>query len=313
MKNQPTEQSRFSDWRERHFGLAVAVPAVLAMLGGMALIHIQDPKPPEPLPMKVLVLRETPPPTPEPRPEPEPTPEAIVTPPPEPLEPLAATRQDSQEDGDEILDPVPPQESEPVSTQDIKFPEPESAEVPASIEDWAPTDEEAALLAQLREEAQQRAAELQQRQSELQEFVVREEVKSAARQFELDSDGGLNGAMRMLELDHFPKEIVIPVLRRYGIRTERRYTSPTAGRGFVNGAITEDGTYTNVEQAGYYEVMTLSAKALNFMATAETEAMMEEGYDPRNSRVRTIVFTIIKTDDDQYELGVSKLEVEKIR
>jgi hypothetical protein len=109
-----------------------------------------------------------------------------------------------------------------------------------------------------------------------------------------------------------PAEIERQVLERYGIKYDHRYTQPNAGRSFLNSAETDQGRFTNTAAEGYYDVFVLSPMALNLMTRMEIQALTERGFDPRNTRVRKVVFGIVLEESGGYILGVVDLEVEKI-
>ncbi len=121
------------------------------------------------------------------------------------------------------------------------------------------------------------------------------------------------GAIRMLDLEGFPEHVVRKVLARYDIQFDHRYTKPTAGRNFLNAAMTADGNYTNEQAEGYYDVLVLSRKAFSMMASRELEALTRRGYDPKRSRVLKIVFGIVLDSDGDYDLAVTDFEAENIR
>jgi hypothetical protein len=81
----------------------------------------------------------------------------------------------------------------------------------------------------------------------------------------------------------------------------------------MNAVTTRDAVYTNQAAPGYYETFVLSPKALSMMAAIETKALMDRGFQPRNSRIRKIVFGIIKDENDEFSLGVTDIEVERLR
>lgn len=305
-KVDPTERVRLRRavawWIEHRAGLSIAIPLVTLALFLLSIFQLPEKAEP-PIPMKILVER-TPPP--------EPVPEPVEIPQPEPepqINEVAATRVESQEDGETIEDPV---EGDIFPANEMVIEEPQTQQPPTTLADWVPTTEEAVELRALRELANEQRERLEAQAKELREDIIRAEVKSAAKDFELNSDGGLDGAIRTLDVEGFPEHVVIPVLKRYGITYERRYTSPAGGRNFLNAAVTEQGTFRNVQKEGYYDVLVLSNKAVAFMTTKEIEALQERGYDPRTTRVRKIVFGIVQMQD-LYDLDVTQLEVEQIR
>ncbi|MCC6547406.1 hypothetical protein IT570_09585 [Candidatus Sumerlaeota bacterium] len=182
-----------------------------------------------------------------------------------------------------------------------------------ALEDWSPTNDEAAQLDQIRSEVAQNKKELSQRATKVRESNIRMEVDSAMKDFKLNSDGGVEGAIRLLNVDGLAPAKIQPVLDKYGISFERRHTKPTSGRGFLNSAATSRGTFRDVSTEGYYDVMVLSGRAVHFMATLETEALMNRNYDPATTRIRKITFGIINNGQGELDLGVIDLQVEQIR
>lgn len=303
--------SRAAFWIERRTGIYLALPLVLLLMHLIATIRIDIPRPRDPIPMKILV--EAIPPEPEPElpppvpPQPEEPPEEEPPPPPPDA---VATRPGSDEQGTEIVDPV---KGETSSLADVVLNRPVLNAPPARIEDWVPNTDQAAELQVIRNQVAQKAEALEQAAKDIRSNLIRNEVQSAARDFILSSDGGMEGAIRLLNIEGFSNDIIQPILERYAITRETRFTQPTGGRGFLNAAVTESGTYRNVDKPGYYEVMVLSPKALNMMTTREIDALNAKGYDPKTSRVRKVVFGIVMNSRGEYDLGVTDLEVESIR
>ncbi len=290
---------------ERQLGFCVAVPLVALALFVLSIVNVRIHVEPPPEPLKVLyeIAEETPP-----EPEAPPAPAQPIPPPP-PME-LAATRTNSDESGVEILDPVVGEDSPAAPNPLAEL----AVQQPIAIQDWIPTTTDVAELESIRDEAQRDRMQLERTAGDIREFIIRNEVLSAAKDFELNSDGGTQGAIRLLNLEGgFPEEIVKRVLNRYGVKFDHRYTKPAAGRNFLNAAQTTGGNFTNVEKEGYFDVLVLSQKALAMMTTREIEAMQRRGYDPVNTRVRKIVFGIVMRNDGEYDLDVTAFEAERIR
>jgi hypothetical protein len=300
-------------WIERNVGLCIALPVVTLSMAALAVIRpIPVPPPAPPLPMRVLIeqfpeqeLVLEPDPIEEPDiPEEEPPP--MVNP--EPVE-VIATRPNATETGDIIRD-VSPMETQVDSADALDDP------TLASFVNWEPSAQDVADIQAIQREIAREAALLEQRRQDLQRSLLRNEVESAARDFQLSSDGGSAGAIRLLDTSSFPDYIVRPILERHGMTFERRYTRPVHGRNFLNAAVTDKGTFSNVSAEGFYDVLALSPKALAIMAAREQMAMRERGYDPRYTRVIKITFGIVKPDCHEcpeYDFGVVDIEVEQIR
>ncbi len=298
-------------WKHRYLGHTVAVPLVVLLLFLLTLIEIRRRDAVEPEPMRITMEFQQPEPEPEPIEEEPPEEEQIEELDPIPFDQVVATRVDSPEDESElILDPVegqPEQTAEELVTEEITPPP------AAPVEDWVPTTDQMADLRALESEVARETSSLEREATELRESIIRREVSSAARDFELDTDGGTHGAIRLLKLDGFPDHVVEDVLARYRITFERRHASPSAGRGFLNAAQTQSGTFRNVQREGIYDVLVLSTYAMTYMASREIEALQRKGYDPATTRVRKIVFGIVMNSEDEYDLGVVDLEVERVR
>ena len=294
-------QFRRLRWRrfERHAGLSLAVP--LCSLGLVLMIYIRIPRDVEPEPMQIVIEAEQ---AVEP-PPPEPTP--VVEPPPPDLTPsdVAATRVNSNEDGEQILIPETGAES--------AAPETSTDSQQVSLSDWVPNTTEAAELAAMSKSATGESRALREKHLQLKETITREEVKSAAKDFIANSDGATEGAIRLLNFEGFSTDELMPVLQRYGFTYERRYIKPSEGRSFLNAAITNDGIYTNTPSEGVYDVLVHSAKSISIMTTREIEALAKRGYDPQRSRVLKVVFGIVRREDGSLDLDVLEIEAEQVR
>ncbi len=310
MTNGKVRNRLWEIWEHRYLGYTVAVPLVVLLLFILTLIEIRRHEPTRSEPMRVTMEIEEPP-APEPPPE-EQTPEEeqLAELDPVPFDQVVATRVDSPEDDTEpIRDPV---QGEQRAAEELVA-ELESPPPPTSVEDWVPTTDQMADLRALQSEVSRERSSLERAAKEMRESIIRREVSSAARDFELDTDGGTQGAIRLLKLDGFPEHVVEEVLARYRITFERRHATPSAGRGFLNAAQTSSGTFRNLDREGYYDVLVLSTYAMTYMASRELEALQRKGYDPGTTRVRKITFSIVMNSEDQYDLGVVDLEVERVR
>lgn len=282
--------------------MAVAVP--LCSLGLLLLVFVRIPHRVESVPMQILVESIPPEPPPE-----ESTPPPV---PPEEVEPAemarnepVATRVGSDEAGDEILMPSTGEQS------GSEQPAPESSS--ASFSEWVPNSEQAAELAAMNREIAAESRALNESHSELRKSIVRMQVSSAAKDFIANSDGGSAGAIRLLNLEGYTTAEVMPVLQRYGFTYERRHITPSAGRSFLNAAVTDQGVYTNQQAEGVYDVLVHSSKSISIMTTREVEALARKGYDPARSRVIKVVFGIVRRENGQLDLDVTDLTAEQIR
>ncbi|MEO8377865.1 MAG: hypothetical protein ABI579_09365, partial [Candidatus Sumerlaeota bacterium] len=197
------------------------------------------------------------------------------------------------ERSEEINIIIEPQDNNGALTETNDQMPPPATNDPVPLEKWSPTNDEATQLDHIREEVAQDKKELNQRATKVRENNIRMEVDSAAKDFKNNSDGGVEGAIRLLNVEGFAPAKVKPILDKYGITFERRHTKPTAGRGFLNSAATDRGTFRDVSTEGYYEVLVLSGRAVAYMATLETEALGRRNYDPATTRIRKITFGVI--------------------
>ncbi len=192
----------------------------------------------------------------------------------------------------------------------------EAAEKPVNIESWLPATEEDQrrldnILAQVRDSVHQ----VEERATDVKAEINRLSVESIGREFTLNSDGGRRGIIRTIDVEAFPEDLVLRVLGRYGIDIEYRHVTPEQGqRSFLNAATTAEGTFTNAQQEGYYEVFVLSAKAVAMMATLELQALQNQGHDPVKTRIREVTFGIVRDNEfGDYALDVIDLKVEHLR
>ncbi len=290
---------------EKYVGYIVAlyVVTIVFVLLSQFVIVIKPKEKPRPFTIMVEPAPELPAPEP-----PEETIE-LESPEPPPINEVAATRENSTEEGEMLVNPV---EGERTQADELLFEE-QTQPAPATIQSWIPNIQEQAEINALREHESLVSQSLEQRQNAIAEKLVRMEVVSSARDFTIDTDGGIAGAIRLFDIEGFPDHVVRMVMERYDIIYERRYVKPSPGRNYLNAASTNDGTYTNRQEEGFYNVLVFPSKTLSQLAVKETSALMDQGFDPRGTRVRKIVFGIVKNDRNEYDLDVVDLEVEKIR
>ncbi len=191
-----------------------------------------------------------------------------------------------------------------------------SADGRPTLQNWQPKGQsDQALIDQILLEVANHSDRLKSRETDLKAQVQRVQIETIGREFLLNSDGGRAGIIRTLDVADFPESIVKPVFNRFGITMEYKHVNPagsSSGR-YMNAVTTRDAVYTNQAAPGYYETFVLSSKALSMMAAIETKALMDRGFEPRNSRIRKIVFGIVKDENDEFSLGVTEIEVERLR
>lgn len=186
---------------------------------------------------------------------------------------------------------------------------------PPSLSQWTPNSPDAQRRVEaLRQSVADYRDRLEIHETGVQAEINRLAIESAGRRFLLNTDGGRTGIIRTLDMADFPLHIVRPILERYGITIEYKHVNPEeTRRGFLNAATTAEGTFTTVAREGYYEVFVLSAKAVSMMAAKEVTALQARGYEPGRARIRKVQFGIIKNKDDEFDLDVVEMEVERVR
>lgn len=184
----------------------------------------------------------------------------------------------------------------------------------------AATAENARVLLGMNPQIERELREVNKRRGEqevalgyLRSQMLRLETQVQGQRWILNSDGGRTGAIRTLNVEHFPEEIVAQVFARYHIRIQKNATPSTPGEpSFLNAAVTKDGTYQNVPARGPQDVFILSPTAVHFLSKLETRALQEKGYNPATTRIREIHFGVIKNADNEWDLGVLKIVTERI-
>lgn len=184
-----------------------------------------------------------------------------------------------------------------------------------TLESWTPTPEEAAALSDINLALQSASRDNDARRMEVSKGIQAREMNLAGREFILNSDGGLKGVIRTLDVSGFEEAEVQRVLaQRYGITIETKRVKPQAGRNFLNAAKTADGLFTTAAEEGVYDVFLLSGKARSIMASMEITEMQNQGYDPSVTRIREIEFGMIRDEKtNELRLAVTNLKLERIR
>ncbi len=201
--------------------------------------------------------------------------------------------------------------------EESQEPEPETPELPPSLEEWKPDNAlKERQLNKLMNRISDQEANLQSQRDGIRAALNRREVETTGREFLFNSDGGKQGVIRLLDVEGFPTDVVKRVYARYGIDVDYRYLRPedlNTKRTYFNKVITNDDSFTTKREAGYYEVFQLSSKAISLLAGLEREAITSQQRDPRNTRVRSVTFGIILNDRNEYALGVTDLQFERLR
>lgn len=190
-------------------------------------------------------------------------------------------------------------------------------EEPFTIETWKPDDAaKEGKLNQLLGRAGKQEQQVQVQRNGVRAELNRREVETTGREFMFNSDGGREGIIRMLDVDGFPEEVVKKVYARYGIEVDYKYLRTEdldTKRTYFNAVITDKENFTTKRESGYYEVFQLSSKAISLLAQLEREAVTAKQKDQRNTRVRSITFGIVLNSRDEYALGVTDLQFERLR
>lgn len=289
-----------TSWAERHGGALVSLAVGIATYAWLVVTVYQPVRPVTNDRVTRIVFRPVPPP-----PEiAEPAPQEVVEPVLPELSEVAATSAN-------------PSENAPLA-EAIRVPETVLAAVrsrSSTLAAWRPeTEGDRQLVESLREQVTRYGERLDANQNDLKADINRLAIEAAGREFLLNTDGGRAGVIRTFDFKGYPPETIKPLLSRYGIRIEYKHVNPDKNaRPFLNSATFEDGTFTNVQREGYYEVLVFSPKAVALMATKELTALYARGFEPRDARVRKIVFGIVQSREEDFDLDVIDMEVERLR
>lgn len=214
------------------------------------------------------------------------------------------------------LAPLPEGSSDvymPFSRDEGVVPAEETAEAPV-VEEPLGEEDLAAFLAADREALEAELERMSQvgmdvTPGELGEVVV--PGRSGAK-----SGGGPEGAVRELNLEGFPDNVVEDIMRRYKLQVVlREYRQGGRGASFLSSASRGPGErfFGGLSvPPGVYEVFQLNQETVGLMSQLEEKAIRERGLEPLKSRVIHIVFGIVNSPAGGYELGVQSLEVEKV-
>jgi hypothetical protein len=278
--------ARPSDWAERNAGRAIALCVGVIAFSWLAVTTVAIPVRRDPPPMIRIIL------------------ESVKTAGAMPeLDEVAATSVNPSETA------VSPMTIE----QMIRDAQPDSR---PSVRNWQPRDEaEKAKLEEILLQVANHSDRLNVRETNLKAEVQRVQIETIGREFLVNSDGGRAGLIRTIDVDDFPEHIVRPVLNRFGISVENKYVNPAnnpSGR-YLNAVTTREGVYTTQTSPGYYETFVVSAKAMALLAAIETKALMDRGFDPKFTRIRKITFGIVMDAGNEYTLGVTDIQVERLR
>lgn len=130
------------------------------------------------------------------------------------------------------------------------------------------------------------------------------------------STRGPEGAVRELDLEGFPHDVVDDIMKRYKLKVVTRHIpAGQRGQSFLSSASRgANETYFGggAVPEGVYEVFQLSRDSVALMSRLEEEALKQRGLEPLKSRVIHINFGIVKDGDEGYVLGVKSMEAEAV-
>lgn len=136
-------------------------------------------------------------------------------------------------------------------------------------------------------------------------------LQARALQGKYASIGVANGPVRTINFKGHPRSVVEKIMERYGISIEQKFVGPGDPSIFVSYAETDNGVYVNQPGSGFYEVFTLSRKAMAAMCKLEEEELIKRGFDLDHTTVVKTVFGIVEKNGE-YDLGVIELEARQI-
>lgn len=279
----PQGNTRKIPWLERHSGLLTSIVLFIALFFILAAkAYRQDILPPQSQPIRIHLQPAAAAPSEQ---------EAPNTPPPPDV---AATREkvDGQPEEQEKTEAEP---NEPdvieVATNEAFLPEPMfliSDEGPLP----EPMMEEAPDLAESRGRAQAMLETLENEKFEIQKFLQKEQLNVRAQEFEFNTRGLAEGAVRTFDITLVPEVATEYVFKKYGIRIIKQRMTGGEAPGFLNAAKTRQGVYTNRPGSGMFEVFQISPRAQAKMGELERAAIKSRGLNPNKTQVQEVVFSV---------------------
>ena len=281
---------------ERWGGLLVALAFHVALFSFLLTRYIVPPEPlREPALQKISIVL---------APPQEPTLLASTSPAPE-LSPAVETTPDIADT--KISTEAPATEPEPAE-QTSSPPPP-----PATSAQRLLSDEVRRELERDRQELAMMRKDLNKEQTLMHTEIVKESIATEGRKFKIRTTGDPTGVLRTLELTDYPQAAVDHVLGKYGIRIVRKFIRDQDSHfTYLNSAETREGLFRSLRGMGFYDVFSLTPKAIAKMSQLETQEILWRGYDPNRTRVIQVRFGIVKTGDE-YDLGIIELKVEELR
>jgi len=206
----------------------------------------------------------------------------------------------------------------PVEQEMEESPEPaeDISNVVPTLEDWSPrTANDIKRLDAIAEKLLDQQERIEAKATGIESEINRRMLEVAGRKFLFDSDGGREGMIKVLNIEGFPQDLVKRVLARYGITIQyRKVTTEDLenSRTFFNAVAAEEGDFTAITQDGYYEVFSLSSKAVAMLSAIERKHLNDMRHNPAQTRIRKIEFGIVIDEEGEYGLGVTDIETEVI-
>ena len=175
------------------------------------------------------------------------------------------------------------------------------------------SDEVRRELERDRQELAMMRKDLNKEQTLMHGQIVKESIATEGRKFKIRTTGDPTGVLRTLELTDYPQPAVDHVLGKYDIRIVRKFVRDQNSRyTYLNTAETREGLFRSQRGMGFYNVFSLTPKAIAKMSQLETEEILRRGYDPNRTRVIQVRFGIVKTGNE-YDLGIIEMKVEELR
>ncbi|MBN1902596.1 hypothetical protein JW926_14825 [Candidatus Sumerlaeota bacterium] len=176
--------------------------------------------------------------------------------------------------------------------------------------------------------------ELEVSLADLQKAIERRSVNVKGTRTDFDSSGADEGTVRILDIgktsvktsvaekkeedecdscekEATPERIAEQVLQKYHIRITQKFISGDNNVFFLNKVEVQGKTFVSGNASGYYEVFEIPLEAVRKMTLLENLEFHKRKLDPSRTRVKKIVFGIVKINGE-YDLGITKFEYEEI-
>ena len=124
-------------------------------------------------------------------------------------------------------------------------------------------------------------------------------------------DGARVGAIRTLTFDNVDPATAQEVMARYDIRITSGRFMHQSGPSYLNSAASGGSVFTPQQAPGVYDVFEISPKAYQRMVVLEHNWLVSRGYNPRETRVDTVEFGIVRKGSI-FDLGILKMQVQSL-